>query len=434
MSKVGRGHLSLAGRGESNYLGDGNGARHGMPSELDASVRQWGSRQTTAVSLKDLCEIGLDEKRRLRHARFLHEELCIRLAQRVMELESLPYGLPERPGIRAVISWYTEFLETVEDSAVPINQYDDEDFTSMLEGMLHVHPFETKAMASAVQELMAEMGPDYEHVHAEVDAILKRFFMARIGVRFLMQHHVESLHNRDGHSGILELDCQPAIVAQKAAQDSSAVCRKSLGKAPHIEISEPSPGTFTYVPSHLYYMLCETLKNACRATVEHHGDLPEERLPPVTCSIAFGHEDVTLKISDRGGGIPRAQMPSIWTFMYSTWRRCNFGEEVPSLLLRGRTELAGWGVGLPLSLLYARYFGGDLRLLSMSGFGSDVYLHLSRLGSHVENLPEVVLRSPSMRDSSLGGDDELHERLLVSLEEEAFLRKELTSLRRTAGS
>ncbi|CAM9885432.1 unnamed protein product, partial [Phaeothamnion confervicola] len=33
--------------------------------------------------------------------------------------------------------------------------------------------------------------------------------------------------------------------------------------------------------------------------------------------------------------------------------------------------LAGYGVGLPLSRVYARYFGGDLVLLSMEGFGTD---------------------------------------------------------------
>ena len=43
--------------------------------------------------------------------------------------------------------------------------------------------------------------------------------------------------------------------------------------------------------------------------------------------------------------------------------------------------LAGYGVGLPLSRLYARYFGGDLQLLSMEGFGTDVFLHLNRLGA-----------------------------------------------------
>lgn len=59
-----------------------------------------------------------------------------------------------------------------------------------------------------------------------------------------------------------------------------------------------------------------------------------------------------------------------------------------------------FGVGLTLSRLYAQYFGGDLKILSLDGFGTDVYLHLNRLGTACEDLPQGVLYSPSMRDSS----------------------------------
>ena len=35
---------------------------------------------------------------------------------------------------------------------------------------------------------------------------------------------------------------------------------------------------------------------------------------------------------------------------------------------------------------YARYFGGDLKLISMEGYGTDVYIHLNRLSSSREPL------------------------------------------------
>ena len=43
--------------------------------------------------------------------------------------------------------------------------------------------------------------------------------------------------------------------------------------------------------------------------------------------------------------------------------------------------------GLPISRLYARYFGGDLQIISMEGYGTDAYLHLNRLGNVQEPLP-----------------------------------------------
>ena len=50
------------------------------------------------------------------------------------------------------------------------------------------------------------------------------------------------------------------------------------------------------------------------------------------------------------------------------------------------TPLAGLGYGLPISRSYARYFGGDLNIMSMEGHGTDAFLHLPRLGNRDEPL------------------------------------------------
>ena len=44
-----------------------------------------------------------------------------------------------------------------------------------------------------------------------------------------------------------------------------------------------------------------------------------------------------------------------------------------------KKKRAGYGFGLPLARLYARYFGGDLHFQTMWGYGTDVYIHLRTL-------------------------------------------------------
>lgn len=74
-------------------------------------------------------------------------------------------------------------------------------------------------------------------------------------------------------------------------------------------------------------------------------------------------------MSDRGGGIPRSLIDNLFTYMYSTAPQ-------PSQSDTPTVPLAGYGYGLPLSRLYARYFHGDIILLSCEGFGTDAVIYL----------------------------------------------------------
>ena len=81
--------------------------------------------------------------------------------------------------------------------------------------------------------------------------------------------------------------------------------------------TEEDAGFAHLVPSHLFLIMLEVLKNSMRATVETHWD-SKDRLPVITAMVCTAEDDITVKISDQGGGMTRAQQEKIFDYEYST--------------------------------------------------------------------------------------------------------------------
>lgn len=409
---------------------------------------------------------------RLRNAQFLYHELPIRIAQRAVDLLTLPHGLNRTREVQSIATTYLRYLQQLRDFPRPTNVESERQFTSVLEEFILDRHSIPMAIARGLRSLKDERkAPVDTRRFREMEEALNRFFTARVGLRFLVEHHVLSgkgensddlyrkqllaegngaladpgLTTHQGEKddyeaslsgggfssdevvcGAIQRDCDPVKEVRRTVARVTQLCRESYGIAPDIKVvvgtGEKGEGvSFTYVPHHLRYMLAELLKNSCRASVrsylsgtsmqkedhtKRHND-PEggihdaPSLPPIRVVVTKGAEDVTIKVCDRGGGLKRSKLKEIWSFAHSTLNE--EGRTMEDKYDFGKDEFVGShirGFGLPLARIYARYFGGEVTIKSMEGYGVDAYLYLPVLGVACENLPQRVVRSPGNLDSS----------------------------------
>eukprot|EP00594_Rhizosolenia_setigera_P019459 CAMPEP_0178959728 /NCGR_PEP_ID=MMETSP0789-20121207/12482_1 /TAXON_ID=3005 /ORGANISM="Rhizosolenia setigera, Strain CCMP 1694" /LENGTH=527 /DNA_ID=CAMNT_0020642823 /DNA_START=167 /DNA_END=1750 /DNA_ORIENTATION=+ len=373
-------------------------------------------------------------------AGFLRRELPIRLARRVVDLSRVPY-MHELNSVRQVKELYIHsFLELVNFDKKIRNMEQEEKFAKVLESIYERHAGVLVQMARGAFELrkairegqisfddsslqnknnthtsasQQKQQQQYyvngksKHSHStkkpvlefeqldECHAFLDRFYVSRIGIRVLIGQYL-ALRQKpvENYIGIICSKTSPYQIVKRAIEDATFMCTRRYGDAPDVIIKGKLDFTFPYLPTHLHYVMLELLKNSMRATMDWHynEDFDIDDIPPINVVIAYGndHEDVVIKVSDEGGGIQRSNMKKIWSYLFTTADpkiqegMMTFNDEVDHSV---DSPLAGLGYGLPISRSYARYFGGDLSIMSMEGYGTDAFVHLTRLGNTQEPLP-----------------------------------------------
>ena len=146
----------------------------------------------------------------------------------------------------------------------------------------------------------------------------------------ISQHHAligeESI---TGMVGTIEQQCNVLKVVEDAYNAARVLCEREYLDSPRLkatclDTTDSNPETrdqvsAAMVPAHLHHIMFEILKNAMRATCEFaESKGGEGELPYIRLKIYKTKNDITIKVSDIGGGIPRASSGKVFNYMYST--------------------------------------------------------------------------------------------------------------------
>uniref|UniRef100_A0A669C363 Protein-serine/threonine kinase n=1 Tax=Oreochromis niloticus TaxID=8128 RepID=A0A669C363_ORENI len=317
-------------------------------------IEHFSKFSPSPLSMKQFLDFGSINACEKTSFAFLRQELPVRLSNIMKEINLLPDKLLTTPSVKMVQGWYVqslmellEFLDKNPDDHKVLGE-----FVDTLVTIRNRHNDVVPTMAQGVIEYK-EAFPQDVATNQNIQYFLDRFYMSRISIRMLINQHTLIF---DGTTnpvhpntiGSIDPHCKVGDVVQDAFRSAKMLCDQYYLCSPDVILQEMNlkktshPITIVYVPSHLYHMLFELFKNAMRATIETHES--SKNLPPIKVMVSLGDEDLTIK--------------------------------------------AGFGYGLPISRLYAKYFQGDLQLYSMEGYGTDAVIYLKALSTDsIERLP-----------------------------------------------
>ena len=216
------------------------------------------------------------------------------------------------------------------------------------------------------------------------DTLYEKNNFIRISIHMLISHYAAlcgQTKTVTGMVGTVDQECDLTQVARYnitllignlhdhniyryAYEDAAQLCDTEYLSHPDLVITALDTTTKSdnvkcvYVPSHLHHIFFEIFKNSMRATNEFADERGLTEIPSIQCQIFKTVDDITIKVSDQGGGINRATRGKIFEYMFTTAPKVELphGGGSYGAGLEGRNlPMHGLGYGLPLSRLYARY-------------------------------------------------------------------------------
>jgi len=350
---------------------------------LDKFLRE----EEKKLTMKQLISFGrkMTFQKLLLSANYVRKELPIRLAHRIADFHRLPYVVGVNKHIEETYKLYWSAFNALRKVPEIKRVEDNDNYCVRLRELLANHSLVLPNLAIGLQQTR-----QYFENPKEPDEFFRRMLKNRIGRRILAEQHLElskqflNDQNSSDFIGVFSDNINPKAILDKCNQYARNVCLHNYGVCPNITYEGPYDVVFAGIPYHAEYCIYELLKNSMRAVVERFGTAGDAELPNIHVTVAACETHVAFRISDQGGGIDFELIPKIWDFSFTTAPKPKseefFTPQMGATLEEQSLKwpIAGVGYGLPISRVFAEYFGGSLKLHSVAGHGVDTYVYFRR--------------------------------------------------------
>ena len=308
----------------------------------------------------------------------IYNEIPIRLAKRVTDLNSLPFGLSKNHSINRIREWYLLSFEELTQVKEPRTPSDIIDFKNTISTIYNRHSTTLTTISKGLYELQLEN--KINDLEAPViQAFLNKFHKNRTEIRILLEHYLSFFEPPKGanYYGIINLESNVESILNNTINNIQIIC-DSNGIDLHlnsiIKLKIHNKIIIPTIDHYLYYILFEILKNSVEA-VRYKSN------PSIEVTIKeIDEEWILIKIQDNGGGIHEKDMDKIWYYSYTT-HPIDSSEIVEQTDFSIKSPLSGFGYGLPISEIYINFFNSSTHNIKIDSNNkrTSVYIYLRNI-------------------------------------------------------
>jgi pyruvate dehydrogenase kinase 2/3/4 len=387
-------------------------------------IFDYGLKRVSQLNFVDMLRmVSMKNSNRIKlTSTYIYNEVPIRLAQRVKDLNELPYGLSKNHSVNKVREWYLQSFMDIVEHPMPIVIDEMYKFKEVIEKIHDRHASTLTTMSRGIYELKRE-GLINDINNPTIQTFLNRFYTNRTELRILLEQYLSffvepssnttncynknrGLHytNVNKEFGIINLECNLIDIINKSIYDVQYICNKNLldiditniittevnvnqVKVNQINVNHGAYSnrniTLPSLEPYLYFIFFEIIKNSVKAVIEKRGVIngcSKKYEPKIKITInAISSTDIIVKIDDNGIGINSNNLDKIWYYSFSTSPidMAKIIEENDFNI----TPLSGFGYGLPIADIYMNFLNnstGNIKINSIYKEGTSVIIFLKK--------------------------------------------------------
>lgn len=308
------------------------------------------------VSLRQLAGYGkkLNREKILNSANFVRLELPIRLAIRIRDLQTLPFGVVNNFHFGQIYESYYHLFNAFRKMSKITNLEENDQFCKKLSILLDDHVFNlSHLMMGALEVSILDNFPQ-----KDLDEFMSSMIRSRISRRVIVEEHLSLTENYQSQpQSVKPPDYIGEMFDTCRAEDNLNVVAELVKNSmvdmypnkecmPDLQIEGDTKVQFPFMKPHLHYLFGEILRNSYEATIKKHGSKTSKKLPPIKVTIIDSPKQILFRISDEGGGISHKKLNNIWSFgknpEYSRKSLANF-HRIPGLQLYSNLKVTPAG-------------------------------------------------------------------------------------------